>query len=157
MKSSEIWYIDERAEQLAIVYITRHADLSVLPPREDDGAVDYLVRIRHADSQVKRVFGVQVIGVLTRDSIKTNTHSVPTMNNTAHTVAATSEELLPICELLFVMETDEGFYRWVDEPTITAAGQATLQHPTDATYYPLDSDALDSIVAMVNRWYDARS
>jgi hypothetical protein len=155
MKSSEIWYIDERAEQLAIVYITRHADLSMLPASEDNGAVDYLVRIRHADTHVKRVFGVQVIGVLTRDLIKTT--SVPTVNRTVHTVAADAEELLPICELLFVMETDEGFYRWVDEPTITAAGQASLQHSADPTYYSLDSDALDNIVAMVNRWYDAHS
>jgi hypothetical protein len=157
MKSSDIWYIDERAEQLAIVYLTRHADLTVLPARADDRAIDYLVRIRHIDPHIKRLFGVQVIGVLTRDSIETNVHGDPALKDAIHRGAAALEEPLPVCELLFVMETDEGFYRWVDEPTVTPTGQATLQHHTGAAYHPLDSAALDSIVTTVNRWYDSLS
>jgi hypothetical protein len=50
MKQHGVWYIDERAEQLAIVYLTRRDDLAVIHPPGDATGLDYLVQIQ-ADGQ----------------------------------------------------------------------------------------------------------
>ena len=155
MKQSEIWYIDERAEQLAIVYLTRRDDLTIMPAYKDDTGLDYLVRIRTPDPQAKHIFGVRVNGVLARSALPHYTDHAPEVNPMMSRAESLQSAEIPVCTLLFVMETDEGFYRWVQEPIITPAGIATLQSSSDAAFKPLDTDALARIVARVNQWYGA--
>jgi hypothetical protein len=56
---------------------------------------------------------------------------------------------------LFTMENNEGWYTWVAEPVVTADGHFELVRHGRASCHPLNAEAIDQIVAAVDRWYDA--
>jgi len=155
MKQHGVWYIDERAEQLAIVYLTRRNDLAVIHPPGDATGLDYLVQIQAEDRHTTRQFGVTVDGVLTH----TLSESRPNDTITDFNSVVTGDILpnIPVCALLFVMKSDTGYYRWIREPIVTDSGEAILLPRPDSHFSRLDTAALDTIVAQVNTWYAARS
>jgi hypothetical protein len=53
------------------------------------------------------------------------------------------------------MRNDAGWYTWVAEPIVTADGRAQLPLRDEPVCHPLDSAAVDDIIARVDRWYDA--
>ena len=156
MKHSNVWYIDERAEQLAIVYLTRHPELVILPPSLDALDLDYLVRIQTLPPQQSRVFGVKVTGVLDGSVMQLVSGEVEFPQSTSRLNPLALPDNMPICELLFIMETDEGFYRWLKEPGQDAQGQAILFLPRTTSFQVLDRASLVKIVDQINVWYDAR-
>ncbi|HKB38859.1 MAG TPA: hypothetical protein VKD72_20615, partial [Gemmataceae bacterium] len=60
----------------------------------------------------------------------------------------------PVCLLHFTMDDDQGYYTWVAEPVVTKDGPRLIQH-AQAHCRKLDREALDHIVASVDRWYEA--
>jgi len=149
MTRTQPWYIGERAEALARVYLTRRSDLLVKQENADYG-VDYIVEITKNNRPTRRVFGVQVkarvapITAGAKDSL------------TAFRFAPEiwmAEIPFPLCLFAFTMENDEGFYQWVVEPIVTVDGPK-LHLNTDTELSRLDNAALDRIVEQVNSWYD---
>ncbi|MCB9077452.1 MAG: DUF4365 domain-containing protein [Anaerolineaceae bacterium] len=59
MENTQAWYITERAEQLAFIYLSRRDDL-VITKQNDDYGIDFLVSIVEAGKYTGRVFGVQI-------------------------------------------------------------------------------------------------
>ena len=59
MIRAQPWYIGERAEALARVYLTRRPDLLVKQEEADYG-VDYIVEITKNNRPTRRIFGVLV-------------------------------------------------------------------------------------------------
>ncbi|MFP4436805.1 MAG: hypothetical protein ACLFVO_06115 [Chloroflexaceae bacterium] len=155
MKQHGVWYIDERAEQLAIVYLTRRDDLAVIHPPGDATGLDYLVQIQADGRRTTRQFGVTVDGVLTH----TLSESRPNDSISNFNSVATGDILpdIPVCALLFVMKSDTGYYRWIREPVVTDSGAVALIPRPDSHFSRLDTAALDRIVAQVNAWYAARA
>lgn len=153
MNKTGIWYIDERAAQLAIVYLTRRDDLMVMHPRSDETGLDYLVQIQRKDQQSLRRFGVIVDGIHLKDFVEhTNDDAFKPLNGTN---GETFPDI-PICALVFVMENDTGFYRWVREPVVTNDGEARLVYQHNGHFTLLTTEALATIVASVHAWYDAQ-
>ena len=68
-----------------------------------------------------------------------------------------SEAPFPVCQFLFIMSNDQGYYRWINEPAQGPSDGTVLHLQADAPLKPLTDAAIDEIVAAVNRWYDARS
>ena len=149
MARTQPWYIGERAEALALVYLTRRPDLLVKHEDADYG-VDYLVEITKNNRPTRRMFGVQV-----KARIAPITESAVGDREPFHFVSEKwMEELpFPLCLFVFTMENDEGFYRWAVEPVITDTGPK-LRLNAGKELSRLDSAALDRIVAQVDQWYD---
>src|SRR5688500_17840486 len=110
MDNSHVWYIEERAIQLAIVYLTRRDDLLIYNMSNmPDNSFDLLVRIKGNSQPKNRVFGVEVKGKRLLQATKSS-------EEFAFDIQYTKKELLvyiPVCVFLFNMTNDEGFYRWL--------------------------------------------
>src|SRR5262245_50523456 len=145
MTRAQPWYIGERAEALARVYLTRRPDLLVKPEEADDG-VDYIVEITKNNRPTRRVFGVLVkarIAPMTAEESLAAFHFMP---------EKWMEEIpFPLCLFAFTMKNDEGFYQWVAEP-IVIDNDPKLRLNTGKELSRLDNAALDGIVTQVNHW-----
>lgn len=149
MSHTQPWYIGERAEALAQVYLTRRSDLRAKQEDADYG-VDYIVEITKNNQPTRRVFGVQVKAQIPpiKGGVLESLRPVPSTSENR------VEELpFPLCLFVFTMENDEGFYQWVLEPVISDDGPKLRPNKTKILS-KLDNAALERIVAQVNQWYD---
>jgi hypothetical protein len=150
--TAEAWYIGQRAESLAIMYLTRRQDLTVSHQRDDYG-LDLLVAIMVREQHSGRVFGVNL-----KASI-----SLPNSVKRGHTIAIPDENIqiiefpFPVCLFYFTMEDDKGYYKWLLEPVLTEANSTKLQWNSGHEFKKLSDSEIHKIVSQVNRWYDARS
>jgi hypothetical protein len=157
MTSSDVWYISERAEQLAIVYLTRLDELRVVKPADLHSNLDYLVLIEIPDYETEPRFGVVVKG-----SLKTSQNQPDANRSDVHHLTDLelaryqSDSDIPICLLVFIMEDDQGWYRWLREPIITEERQGVLHdHPAGALQ-ELNTNVLHRLVTQVIEWYTVR-
>ncbi len=74
MENTQVWYIDQRAEQLAFIYLSRRDDL-VITAQNDDYGIDFLVSIVENGKYTGRMFGVQVKARLALEATQKNTLS----------------------------------------------------------------------------------
>src|SRR5690242_1614987 len=113
-------YIAQRAEALAIVYLTRRPDLRVAAPEQDYG-FDLIVHLVKDSPFSNRIFGIQVEGQRTLDGATSNAQGEWTILQ--KDVRPTPEIAIPACVFLFMMDTDQGFFRWVQEPVVKEQGK----------------------------------
>ena len=152
MGKTELWYIDERVKRLAYIFLTNRSDLEVTPL--DTDGMDYLVQIRTESRLSGRMFGAQAKGMLAlRKGAGEPTKGLVFRKPGGRTFV--SEARFPVCGLLFVMQNDKAFYKWLKEPVINSRGQPRLSTRSTQGFEPLSPDTLDVVVARVNRWYDA--
>ena len=139
-------FIDERAGQLAIVYLTRQPELAIKQMSADYG-LDLLVAILRDGLPTGRVFGVQIKG---RDSIEGDMqgHALP---STQQAVETLQEIPFPVCAFLFNMEDDQGYYRWVRCSAQELAQDDLMEKDR---WQSLDTQAIAQIVDDVTNWYD---
>ena len=151
--TTQPWYLEERAEALAILYLTRREDLLVRRQRAEDG-IDLLVEIRRGGQSSGRLFGLLLEA------------QVSAMNENAHQKGQPLEDKLseraerfpfPVCMFFFTMSNDEGYFQWVSEPFITEEGQPKLRTNTTDPLKKFTSEAFDHLIHRVNRWYDSLS
>lgn len=106
MEKTGLWYIDQRAEQVAFVYLSRRDDL-LIHRQTNDFLIDYLVTITDNGNYTGKLFGVQVKAQLSihpkqRGSLVTLELDLPLI----------PEEIpFPLCLFVFSMDTDVGYYR----------------------------------------------
>jgi hypothetical protein len=155
MRITESWPIAQRAIQLAIVYFSRRSDLLITQPHEFDYGVDLLVSVTQHGQITGRLFGVQI-----KASRHLQVKLINLANNEYMIKVATPEVLkdlpFPLCMVVFNMENDDGYYRWVLEP-IVEPNNANLRANTRDIFKKLTKEELDSIVEQVNQWYEKRS
>lgn len=144
-------FFAERVRALAVVYLTRRADLIVTEETADIG-IDLWVTLNIEDKVGHRKFGVELRGVR---SVGTADHANKILDKSMKTMLRYGPFPFPVVLFCFTMENNEGWYTWAAEP-VTAAGNEfeLVQHGT-ASCRPLDSEAIDEIVEAVDRWYDA--
>jgi len=151
MSKKPVWYIEERAEVLALVHLTRRDDLLATKQPHADSRINYIVEIIKEKRPTRRIFGVRVKARIS-----------PASKNLVSNLKALKieyepwmEELpFPLCLFFFTMENDEGFYIWLLEPSITEDGKPKLRLNKTGEFRKLDREALDTIVSQVNQWYD---
>lgn len=144
-------FIGERAENLAIVHLTRRSDLLVGRTSTRGEGLDLLVTIRKDGAATGRLLGVQVKG----RAEATGRGKVPRVRLTPAEARRVQGVAFPVCAFLFTMEEDDGYYRWVREPVVGSNRQPGLT-AADAGWAPLTDEALGRIVSAVDAWYDAR-
>lgn len=147
MGDDTTWYLEHRAEALAVVYLTRRTDIVVQKQQHGEQGYDLLVELRKDHRPTQRYFGVELKSRVDR-AIETS--------NASYTVDATWEAItIPLCLFSFVMKTEQAFYGWLLDPVIDQAGHPKLHRHSTVELMELTPKAVDDIVMRVARWYDA--
>lgn len=145
------WFIAERARALALMHLTRRDDLFV---SEADRTVgfQFIVSLRgETGERSLRQFGVFLRG--TKGPL-TEEHLNKALRPTMQSFQSVGQFPYPACLFHFSMDGDQGYDTWVAEPVVTDAGPRLILH-AQAHCRKLDREALDALVAAVDRWYDA--
>ncbi|MBD2495729.1 DUF4365 domain-containing protein [Nostoc sp. FACHB-280] len=139
-------FIAERAEYLAVMYLTRRNDLVTERMKSADYGFDILVTILRDNLPTGRVFGVEV---------KAQDTAISNLQEISQSITQKTTEYLhnvpfTLCLLLFTIEDDQGYYKWLNH-VIVDSNQVYLQ------WHSLDENGIRQIVDDVNAWYDAKS
>ncbi|MBD2489753.1 DUF4365 domain-containing protein [Aulosira sp. FACHB-615] len=146
MKQNLQNFIAERAEYLAVMYLTRSNDLVIERMKSADYGFDILVTILRDNLPTGRVFGVEV---------KAQDTAIRNLKDFSLSITQKTTEYLhnvpfPLFLFLFTMEDDKGYYKWLNH-VIADSNQVSLQ------WHSLDENGIRQIVDDVNAWYDAKS
>lgn len=144
MKAKQAPFIRERAVQLSIVYLTRRPDLLVSASPNMDN-FDILARITNSDV----AFGIRVEGRLSSAPTTTSVRNLG-----SHSKGSLLKIGVPIYQFLFLVDTDEGFYKLAEVPggveqIAEASGEVKQQE-----WEKLDNAAIEDIIAQVSRWHN---
>lgn len=142
----------ERARALAVVQLTRHAEVVVEDVRSDVG-IDLLVQLHNGKREGLRQLGVNVKVVWESLTLKTAEQALA--SNLRTVVSRYGPFPFPVVLLLFSMEDSRGWYTWVAEPIVSDSGLASLPVREKPSSKPLDDTAVEGILQRVNHWYDA--
>jgi len=164
MTHKEPWYLGQRAEQLAIVYLTRSDRISFINRSAENVGFDFTVRIK--GQSLGKIFGIEVKAV--RKSAK-KIKLTFTMNETVHYIRSS----YPMGIFLFIMENDVGYFSWLVEPVILSDNSKRLVVAADildnadnntminnpviydtSKMLPLNDETLEKIISQVDKWYD---
>jgi hypothetical protein len=164
MAAEQAWYIAERSEALATLFLTRRNDLEVIPAGRygRSAGYDLLVRLKPDDAPVDMTFGIEVKGVRSEKRRGKSSFLVNYARGEIFDIG------LPICVFLFAVDDEQGYYRWLFEPVISPHGKAELRFGLDVTpddparheqvsirsdFEPLTGLAIDVIIERVKHWY----
>ena len=164
MASKQSWYVTERAEALAALYLTRRKDLEVIPVGryETDYPLDLLVTVKSGDKLGDASFGIEVKGV------RKEGRGAKGQFRTSYSLREVHDRGLPICTFLFAVDDEQGYYRWLLEPVVSPDGNAhlklNLDIPADAKWQqnefalrsqfaPLSDESIGALIEQVLRWY----
>ena len=156
MEEKKVWYLGERAEQLAIVYLSRRDDLTITRPTEADYGFDLTVSLMQSGNYTGRIFGVQVKAIRSHKQIR---KASPTGKEfiIEHKPERIPRDIpFPLCLFVFTMDDDAGFYKWIKKPGASADGIPPLALDDTATFHQLSHEALDQLISEVNQWYEQR-
>ena len=151
MPDTEKWFIEERAKAIAVVLLTRRADLTVHEVTQDSG-LDLVVEIVKSRRSRMRRFGVLLRGAL---SVVDEGQANKILRPFVQGFQQSKPPSFPACLFFFTMEDDQGYYTWLTEPLVAAGSRPVLRVHDSADCKRLTNASLDHIVQSVNRWYDA--
>lgn len=154
MKINEVALLEQRAERLAIIHLSRRDDLNVTQSQEEYG-IDLLVSLTKAGKTTGRLFGVMVKA--TRSLPVKGAGSEGEQIKLQISASKVLEDLpFPLALFVFNMEDDKGYFRWLLSPVLTFANVSRLSVNHDSTFTQISTTTIDQIVAQVNQWYEFR-
>ena len=156
MVSQEVLDImEQRAESLAVMYLTRRDDLIVSKQKKDkDYILDFLVTITKASVNSGRLLGVEVkTTALTIKSIEHDDIVEIKLKNSQ--IDFFAELPFPVCLFLFTPENDYGYYQWILQPVVTQHN-SKLHFERSNKFKKLTDEEINKIIDIVNIWYDHR-
>ncbi len=157
MSDENVWYLGKRAEQLAFVYLSRREDLAITAPSQSvDYGVDYLVSLMKDGEYTGRMFGVEVKALKSASQVRAVTPDGGEAQINIKEVFVPRDIPFPLCLFVFIMETDEGYFRWLKKPVYGEQSYPRLLLDEGKLFFRLESDTLDDIIAEVNNWYDSK-
>jgi hypothetical protein len=153
MAKEDLWYVSQRSEAFAIVYLTRRDDFTVTKAPNPETGLDLLVTIGAQDKPSGRLFGVVLQPLLSRELPE---ESGETIQLPRSPVPSSVADLpFPVCCFRFVVDRDYGYYCWLMEP-IVGQGALQLLQGAGGDFKMLTNEALEELALTVNDWYDAR-
>ncbi|MDF2386496.1 DUF4365 domain-containing protein [Nostoc ellipsosporum NOK] len=63
----------------------------------------------------------------------------------------------PVCLFLFILENDQGYYKWILEPKINEQNHVSLHLNKNDELKKLDNQEIANIISLVNKWYDNKN
>ncbi|MEH2057736.1 MAG: DUF4365 domain-containing protein [Nostoc sp.] len=156
MKTTAPWYIGRRAESLAIVYLTRRDDLIIYQPTPNQG-LDFLITITKDGVYTGRLFGIEVKATDSTSNLKKHNDILKLDKNRLSILEKFKDLPFPVCLFFFILETDQGYYKWILEPKIDGEKQVKLHFNQDDELKKLDDKEIANIISSINSWYDHRN
>ena len=156
MGEKRIWYLGARAEQLAILYLSRRDDL-IITRSEADYGIDFLVSICKDNKLIGRVFGVQIKAIMSLKPLCQGSFDSNEIKLNVGKTFVLKDIPFPLCLFVFAMDNDEGYYRWIKKPVLDSEEHPKLLFNEANLFKKLTKEALDNIVAQVNLWYEKRA
>jgi hypothetical protein len=136
----------ERAIQLAIVYLTRRDDLHVVRS-QDECQPHLMVSLLEEGLPTGKYLGV-VAKAIPYDDSQAIERTLRQANFDTF-----REAPFPICLFVFAMETDNGYWKWLRKPIETPPG---LMFAYEAEWTPLNNTTLNNLLVSVKQWYEER-
>ncbi|MCL6750089.1 DUF4365 domain-containing protein [Nostoc sp. CCCryo 231-06] len=156
MKTTAPWYIGRRAESLAVVYLTRRDDLIISQPTPNQG-LDFLITITKDGVYTGRLFGIEVKATDSTSNLKKHNDILKLDKNRLSRLENFKDLPFPVCLFFFILENDQGYYKWILEPKIDGEKQVKLHFNEDDELKNLDDKEIANIISSINSWYDHRN
>jgi hypothetical protein len=154
MSTIEAWYIWQRSEALAIMYLTRRDDLIVSRQKKEQG-LDFLVTLLRNGSYSGRLFGVQIKATVSTPKLVQRDDSVEIKLN-LDPLQSLTELPFPVCLFFFTLENDQGYYKWILEPVLEGQNNSKLFFNNTNNFKKLTDDGIGYLISAVNSWYETR-
>lgn len=145
------YFIEYRAQNLAMVHLTRRQDLIVqrLDDKQSDRGLKILATLQKDGISTGRMFGIDVQA---RDKAIANFADLPQLP-TRETEPYYQNIPFPACVFFFTMDDDLGYYKWLKYPLLEDRELDELERDR---WHLLDRNALSQIVDAIATWYDAK-
>ena len=154
MATKEAWYIGQRAEALAIMYLTNRDDLIVSRQQEEQG-LDFLVTLLRNGSYSGRLFGVEVKATASAPKL-VQRDDIIEIKLDLEPLQSLAELPFPVCLFFFTLQNDQGYYKWLLEPVIECQKNSNLFFNDSNEFKNLSDEGIDKIISAVNNWYESR-
>lgn len=157
MSDENVWYLGKRAEQLAFVYLSRREDVMITEQSQSsDYGVDYLVTLINNGEYTGRMFGVEVKALKSTTQVQRIAPDGSEAQINIKNVFVPKDIPFPLCLFVFIMETDEGYFRWLKKPVYDGQSHPLLRLNQSKLFRRLSSKTLDDVIIEVNNWYDSK-
>jgi hypothetical protein len=154
MATKEAWYIGQRSEALAIMYLTRRDDLIVSRQNQEQG-LDFLVTLLKDGAYSGRLFGVQIKATVSTPKLVQRDNIIDIKLN-LDSLQPLAELPFPVCLFFFTLENDQGYYKWIIEPVSEGHKNSKLLFNKSNEFKKLTDEEIGNIILKVNSWYDYR-
>ncbi|MBN3906792.1 MAG: DUF4365 domain-containing protein [Nostoc sp. NMS1] len=154
METTAPWYIEKRAESLAIVYLTRRDDLIISQPTLDKG-LDFLITITKDGVSSGRLFGVEVKATVSTSGLIQHNDIIKLKTNI--NTYFFRDFPFPVCLFFFTLDNDKAYYKWILEPNINESNNVCLIFNENKELKKLDDEEIANMISRVNSWYDQRN
>ncbi len=149
------WYLVERAEGLAVIYLTEDSRVEVNRSRDILSGLDIVATLRENGKLGARIFGVEVKAALTHeaghDNRRPNTCSIPSSRTSFF-----QDIPFPVCLFFFTVDDDQGHWGWIQQPVVGADTGSRLLFHERIRLSLLTAQEVTKIVSEVDRWYNER-
>lgn len=108
MANMDAAFLKERAQQLAIVYLTRRDDVRVIRNPMTAGPA-LLVSLLHHGQDLGRYLGVEAVGTVSERGLK-RTEQITEVGPSVLNVATVHDTPFPVCLFFFTMQDDTGYW-----------------------------------------------
>ncbi len=149
MKRDLQYFIGERAEHLALIYLTRSQDVIVDRMKADYG-LNMLITILQDKLPTGRIFGIKIKG---RDKAFKDIQEI-SLSLSQQESNYLQDLPFPVCILFFTMDDDKGYYKWIKYPS---QSNKSLRYIEQDRWRFLDEYGIRQIVEEVNVWYDEKN
>lgn len=156
MKAKAPWYIERQAESLAVVYLTRRDDLIISQPTPNQG-LDFLITITKDGVYTGRLFGIEVKATNFTSNLNKHNNILKLKKNRLNQLKKIKDLPFPVCLFFFILENNQGYYKWILEPKINEQKQVSLHFNENDNLIKLDDKEISNIILSVNSWYDQRN
>jgi hypothetical protein len=140
--------MNERAEVLARLYLTEERNVRLIPGDIEEYPFDYLVRVRDDARTIVAQFGMVAVGLLQNKQGNDKTElKLPNVKERRSLIECD----LPVCQFVFFMHGDQGYYRWLKEPVLDST--PGLKDNPLPLFHRLEPDTRREIFALAQAWY----
>lgn len=154
MAKMDAAFIKERAQQLAIVYLTRREDVRVTKNPAQVGPA-LLMSLLEDGEDTGRYLGIEVGGTVSERGLKRTEQAIEVSPSVLNGSTA-RDSPFPVCLFFFTMQDDCGYWKWVQEPIFHNQRGGGLSLNEGTALVRLTNQELDTIWASVEEWYQRR-
>ena len=119
--------------------------------------LDFLITITKDGVYTGRLFGIEVKATDSKSNLKKHNDILKLDKNRLSILEKFKDLPFPVCLFFFILENDQGYYKWILEPKIDGEKQVKLHFNEDDELKKLDDKEIANIILSINSWYDHRN